>query len=419
MSDNSGTRGLWGGLRVAVLALLWGSTFLWIELALRGLSPLQVTLARCVLGALVLVVACYTTGQRLPRGVATWRHVVVAAFFCNALPFALFSMGQQTVDSGLAGVLNATTPLWSIALGLALGSERGLRPVRLAGLLLGFTGTIVIFAPWQTTGATGWGALAILGAAASYAVAFTYMGRTLVRRGTPTISLSAAQLVAASGLTALAVPIGGLESIDPGPTVLVAAVVLSVFCTAITFHLTYRIINDEGATNAAVVGYSWSWRVQEGLSTEEGELVVTLWAQPNIVANDEYAPAFPRDGPAKNSLTTTRKSQVDKPPQVSTPRSWGFEGDSIRYSTCSTHGGVLLALPGLTPSDLGPSGKRSVTCSASVKDDPPVPSLPSAPSHAASPFRLGVCTSGGDRVRLLAACGSHPRRPRRNATPKR
>ncbi|WP_435282278.1 DMT family transporter [Streptomyces koelreuteriae] len=252
---NSGTRSLWGGLRVAVLALLWGSTFLWIELALRGLSPLQVTFVRCALGALVLVVACYATGHRMPRGVTVWRHIAVAAFFCNALPFALFSLGQQTVDSGLAGVLNATTPLWSIALGLALGSERGLRPVRLAGLLLGFTGTIVIFAPWQTTGATGWGALAILGAAASYAVAFTYMGRTLVRKGTPTISLSAAQLVAASGLTGLVVPVGGLESIDVGPAVVTAAVVLSVFCTAITFHLTYRIINDEGATNAAVVGY--------------------------------------------------------------------------------------------------------------------------------------------------------------------
>ncbi|MFC9131765.1 DMT family transporter [Streptomyces sp. NPDC057099] len=252
---NSGTRSLWGGLRVAVLALLWGSTFLWIELALRGLSPLQVTFVRCALGALVLVVACYATGHRMPRGMTVWRHIAVAAFFCNALPFALFSLGQQTVESGLAGVLNATTPLWSIALGLALGSERGLRPVRLAGLLLGFTGTIVIFAPWQTTGATGWGALAILGAAASYAVAFTYMGRTLVRRGTPTISLSAAQLVAASGLTAVAMPVGGLESIDVGPAVVTAAVVLSVFCTAITFHLTYRIINDEGATNAAVVGY--------------------------------------------------------------------------------------------------------------------------------------------------------------------
>ncbi|WP_406151988.1 DMT family transporter [Streptomyces sp. NBC_01012] len=252
---NSSTRSLWGGLRIAVLALLWGSTFLWIELALRGLSPLQVTFARCVLGALVLVVACYATGNRLPRGFAIWRHIVIAAFFCNALPFALFSLGQQSVDSGLAGVLNATTPLWSIVLGLALGSERGIGPVRLAGLLLGFAGTILIFAPWQATGATGWGTLAILGAAASYAVAFTYMGRTLVRKGNPTISLSAAQLVAAGGLTAVAVPIGGLQSIDPSPTVVVAAIVLSVFCTAITFHLTYRIINDEGATSAAVVGY--------------------------------------------------------------------------------------------------------------------------------------------------------------------
>ncbi|MCG7205627.1 DMT family transporter [Streptomyces arenae] len=255
MADNSGTRALRGGARVAVLALLWGSTFLWTELALRGLSPLQVTFARCAIGALVLVVACYASGHRLPTAGPVWRHIVVAALFCNALPFALFSVGQQTVDSGLAGVLNATTPLWSVILGLTLGSERGLRPVRLAGLLLGFTGTIVIFAPWRTTGATGWGALAILGAAASYAIAFTYMGRTLVRRGTPTISLSAAQLVAASGLTALAVPIGGLDAIDPGPTVLVAAVVLSVCCTAVTFHLTYRIINDEGATDAAVVGY--------------------------------------------------------------------------------------------------------------------------------------------------------------------
>ena len=64
----------------------------------------------------------------------------MAAFFCNALPFGLFSVGEQTVDSGVAGALNATTPLWSVLIGLAIGTERGLRPVRLAGLLLGFAG---------------------------------------------------------------------------------------------------------------------------------------------------------------------------------------------------------------------------------------------------------------------------------------
>ncbi|MEU0156539.1 DMT family transporter [Micromonospora fulviviridis] len=245
----------WAWARMGVLALLWGSTFLWIELALDALTPVQVTLSRCVLGTAALLVACLGTGRRLPRGRATWGHLVVAAFFCNALPFAMFSIGQQTIDSGVAGVLNATTPLWSLLIGVVIGSERGLRPVRLGGLLLGFAGVVLIFAPWQTTGPVGWGALAIVAAAASYAVGFAYMGRNLVGKGIPSISLSAAQLIAATGLTSLTLPAGGLTSIEINPKTVIAVVVLGVVATGITFHLTYRIIAAEGATNAATVGY--------------------------------------------------------------------------------------------------------------------------------------------------------------------
>lgn len=240
---------------MGALALLWGSTFLWIELALDALTPVQVTFSRCVLGSAALLVACLGSGRRLPRDRATWGHIVVAAFFCNALPFAMFSVGQQTIDSGVAGVLNATTPLWSLLIGVAIGSERGLRPVRLAGLLLGFTGVVLIFAPWRTSGPVGWGALAIVVAAASYAVGFAYMGRHLVGKGIPTISLSAAQLVAATGLTALTLPAGGLTSIEIDPKTLIVVAVLGVVATGATFHLTYRIIAAEGATNAATVGY--------------------------------------------------------------------------------------------------------------------------------------------------------------------
>ncbi|MEV0115737.1 DMT family transporter [Streptomyces sp. NPDC050844] len=245
----------YAGIRVGVLALLWGSTFLWIKLALDGLSPVQVTLVRCALGTLTLMVLLLGGRRRLPRGGATWRHIVVAAFFCNALPFGLFSVGEQTVDSGVAGVLNATTPLWSVLIGLAIGTERGLRPVRLAGLLLGFAGVLLIFAPWQQSGLASWGALAIVGAAGSYAVGFAYMGQHLVGKGIPTISLSTAQLLAATGLTTLMVPVGGLETVHVHPKALIAVVVLGIFATGITFHLTYRIIADEGATNAATVGY--------------------------------------------------------------------------------------------------------------------------------------------------------------------
>ncbi|MFF1899017.1 DMT family transporter [Streptomyces sp. NPDC058206] len=240
---------------MGILALLWGSTFLWIKVALEGFSPVQVTLIRCVLASLTLLALCFGTRQRLPRGAAMWGRIFVAAFFCNALPFGLFSVGEQSVGSGVAGVLNATTPLWSVLIGIAIGTERRVRPVRLGGLLLGFAGVVVIFAPWQQADSVGWGALAIFGAAASYAVGFAYMGRTLVGKGIPTVSLSSAQILAATALTILTLPAGGLSPVHAQVTTVIAVVVLGIFATGITFHLTYRIIADEGATNAATVGY--------------------------------------------------------------------------------------------------------------------------------------------------------------------
>ncbi|SER79911.1 Permease of the drug/metabolite transporter (DMT) superfamily [Actinokineospora terrae] len=242
-------------VRMGVLALLWGSSFLWIKLALHGLNPVQITIARCALGALVVVVLCYSARHKLPRDRRVWGHLVVAAFFGNALPFALFALGERTVDSGVAGVLNATTPLWALLIGILIGTERALKPVRLTGLLLGFVGTLLIFAPWHQAGVASWGSLMILAAAASYAVSYTYIGKTLSGRGVAPIALSAAQLVTATGLSIFALPIGGFATVDLDPTVLVAIGVLGVFGTGFAFAINYRLIADEGPTNATTVGY--------------------------------------------------------------------------------------------------------------------------------------------------------------------
>ena len=245
-------------VRMGLLALLWGSSFLWIKLALEGLAPVQIAFVCSALGAAVLAGLCVSAGQRFPRDATTWRRLVVAAFFCNALPFALFSIGEQTVDSGVAGVLNATTPLWSLLIGIVIGTERSFKAMRLGGLLLGFGGTLLIFAPWQRGGFASWGALAILAAAASYAVAYAYMGRKLIGRADATIGLSAAQLACAAGLSALALPGGGLVSRHPVHITVVAVaavVILGIFGTGFTFALNFRLIADEGATNAATVGY--------------------------------------------------------------------------------------------------------------------------------------------------------------------
>jgi len=240
---------------MGLIALFWGSSFLWIKLALASLSPVQITFARLVLGGIVLLALCYWGGRRLPRDRRTWAHLVVAAFFGNALPFLLFAVGELTVPSGVAGMLNSTTPLWALLIGILLGTERDLRAVRITGLTLGFAGTLLIFAPWAAGGVASWGALAILAAAVSYAISYTYIGRHLSGRAGAPVALSAAQILTATGITALALPAGGLAPVHWHVSGIVAVVVLGVFGTGLAFALNYRLIADEGATQAATVGY--------------------------------------------------------------------------------------------------------------------------------------------------------------------
>ena len=242
-------------VRFVILALVWGSSFLWIKIALGALSPLQLTLARLALGAVTLLVLCLATRTRLPRDRRTWLRIGLPAVVGNVVPFTLFGVGEQTVSSGVAGVLNATTPLWALLIALVIRTERRPGWLRLTGLLTGFAGTLVIFAPWQETGLGSWGALACLIAALCYAISYTYIGRYLVGTITP-ITMSGMQLSLATGVTALGLPLGGLGAIHlTGAMPLIAVAILGICGTGIAFALNNRLIADEGATTAASVGY--------------------------------------------------------------------------------------------------------------------------------------------------------------------
>lgn len=241
-------------VRMGLLALFWGSSFLWIKMGLASFTPIQMTFIRLVLGAAVLTILCYAARQRLPKDRRLWGHLTVAALVGNAVPFTLFAVGERTVDSGVAGVLNATTPLWVLLLGIVLRTERDLNPVKLTGLVLGFVGTLLIFSPWEANLAS-WGALIILVAALFYAISFAYIGKFVAGRGVAPISLSATQIIAATGLTAIALPLHGFEPIQLHWDAAIAVVVLGIVGTGFAFALNYRLITDEGPTNAAAVGY--------------------------------------------------------------------------------------------------------------------------------------------------------------------
>lgn len=239
---------------MGLLALFWGSSFLWIKMGLASFTPVQMTFIRVVLGASVLVALCYAGGRRLPRDRRLWGHLVVAALIGNAIPFTLFGIGEQTVDSGVAGVLNATTPLWVLLIAIMLRAERDLSATKVGGLVLGFLGTLLIFSPWEAE-ISGTGALLILVAAICYGISFAYIGRFVSGRGVAPIALSASQILSATGLMALAMPVQGLDPVHLRWDAVIAVAILGVFGTGFAFALNYRLITDEGPTNAAAVGY--------------------------------------------------------------------------------------------------------------------------------------------------------------------
>ncbi len=241
---------------VLVLALLWGSGFFWIRLALDGFTPLQLTFTRLALGALVLVPLVLARGLARPKGWHMWAHVAVSAIIANAVPYTLFAVAEQTVPSSVAGVVNATTPLWTAFFAFAIDRARaGLTKRRMLGVLMGFAGAVVVIEPWRDViEGSPLGLAATVTAALSYGAAYVYQARFLTNRGVPPLSLTAAQLVIAAGLLALTLPFTGPVSGLTGGAV-GAVAILGVAGTGLALVINFTLVATEGATSASVVTY--------------------------------------------------------------------------------------------------------------------------------------------------------------------
>ena len=242
--------------RIGLLALIWGSAFLWIKLADRGFSPVEVTLARLTLGAGVLFVVMLVRREKVPRSARLWMHIAVAALFANALPYLLFAVAEQTVNSSTAGIINATTPLWTMTFALATRHQKMVSVRQTAGLIVGFGGAVLIFTPWHAaSGLISAGGLECLAASVSYAVSYIYMDRFLARRGLGPVVLSASQLGVAAVMLAIALAISGAPAPHLTATSVTAIAILGIIGTGFAYVLNYQIITSEGATIASTVTY--------------------------------------------------------------------------------------------------------------------------------------------------------------------
>lgn len=253
-------------LALAGLTAMWGSAFLFTELALAAFAPSFIVAGRIVLAAGFLSVLLVARGLRLPRNARDWLPMIGVALFGNVVPFHLVTWGQQHIASALAGVLMAMMPLFVLTLAHFLVPGGRLTGFRVAGFVAGFLGVGVIIGPEALTGIEGnmslLGALAVLGAAFSYAVS------TIIARLAPLarpLVLAVGMLLVGSLVTAPAA-----LTMLPAPDSLslsaaAAMLFLGVLSTGYATVLYYRVVQGPGPAFLSLVNYLVpAWAVLAG-----------------------------------------------------------------------------------------------------------------------------------------------------------
>jgi drug/metabolite transporter (DMT)-like permease len=244
----------WGLL--GLLSLLWGGSFFFAKVALSELPPLVVVLARVGIAASALWLYLRLRGTPIPTDLATWRAFLGMGLLNCLIPFTLIFWGQTFIDSGLASIINATTPVFSIVVAHFLAQDEKLSFGKLAGVALGIAGVAVLLGGQASIGSSGavWGVLACLGAALSYGFANTY-GRRFKRMGIPPAVGAFGQIAAT---TTMALPLVLLidqpwRSALPSFAVLGSLIGLALLSTAFAYIIFFRLIATAGATNTSLV----------------------------------------------------------------------------------------------------------------------------------------------------------------------
>ncbi|MFJ5798197.1 DMT family transporter [Streptomyces decoyicus] len=243
-------------IRFAALSLVWGFSFLFIKVGTQGFAPLQVTLGRVAFGALVLLAMLAIKRERLPRSPRTWAHLTVAAFFLNALPFSLYAYAELTIPSTLAGICNATSPLWGMALSVVALSEDRPSRRRVAGLGVGFLGVLTVLGAWQGFSGTDLtGTAMALGASLCYPIGWIYVRRTLAGSRHSHLSMSSTQLLLATAQLAVVTPLFTTAPVGYPVIPLLAVFALGALGTGFAFLLQYGLVAEIGPTTAQMVTY--------------------------------------------------------------------------------------------------------------------------------------------------------------------
>ena len=249
------TMGMREWLLILILSVLWGGSFFFIEVTVREMTPLTIVLCRVGLASIALMIYVYASGKRMPTSPQLWGAFFIMGALNNLIPFSLIVWGQQYIESSLASILNATTPIFSVILAHFLTSEERLTVNRGIGILFGWFGVGLLIGI-ESLGGLGIqiiGQFAVLGAACSYACAAIY-GRRF--KGLPPVIVAAGMLI---GTTIMMLPLALIFeqpwNLEPSPITLGALAALALLSTAVAYIIYFQVLSTAGATNLLLVTF--------------------------------------------------------------------------------------------------------------------------------------------------------------------
>ena len=245
-------------LALVLLSMLWGGSFLFAGIQVKWLPPFTIAFVRVGLAAVILNALIRTIGKRMPADAAAWRAFFAMGVLNNAIPFCLIVWAQGHIASGLAAILNATTPIMTVIVAHFTTSDEKITANRLLGVVTGFVGVVVLIGAdsLKGLGTDVLAQIAVLLAATSYAFAGIY-GRRFRPMGIEPIMTATGQVTAS---TVLLFPLAMLADAPwtlavPPLEVWLAAIGMAVFSTAIGYVLYFRILATAGATNLLLVTF--------------------------------------------------------------------------------------------------------------------------------------------------------------------
>ena len=241
----------------SVAGLIWGASFLFIELALSFLNPIGVAFWRTVFGALSMLVAVLIFKSKLPTSFTAWKHLTISGIYMASVPYVLFAYAQTQVTSALAAIINAVTPIATVIVILIAFRTEKLKAHVITGIVVGLVGVLVVLGAWQGFGSNNpLAILALLVAITLYGIGTPYVRKYITPLNLPT-EVSVFGQIGTAAITLLPVYLftGPVVTSTPDLQSVASIVTLGALGSGFAYLLYYKILDVVGSAIASSVTY--------------------------------------------------------------------------------------------------------------------------------------------------------------------